>query len=186
MNLNLVGTPVPGADSPWQTSRMALRVVGGSTVTVATEFTRPANTTAYTAKDVVGPAVAAVLTFTGVGREVGGGGYITKARLLTNQSTNTARYRLHLYHTAPSAIADNSPLTLLWANRSYRFGAIDLAAAGTEGSGSDAANSLNAETRLAFICHTDTRDLFGVLETLDAFTPASGQQFFVELTAETN
>ena len=185
-NLGLVTTPVPGVNSPYENARQALRVIGGSTVLVATEFIRPANTTAYAAKDVVGPAVTAVLTFTNIAREVGGGGYLTKARLLTSQSANAARYRLHLYHTAPTAIADNAPFTLLWANRANRLGSIDFAAAGTEGSGSDAANCLNTEIRLAFVCAASNRSLYGLLETLDAFTPTSGQQYFVELTAETN
>lgn len=55
----------------------------------------------------------------------------------------------------------------------------------TEAGASDSARSLNADIRLAY-ANTTNANLFGVLETLDAFTPANGQQFYVELTAEQN
>lgn len=162
--------------------------VGGRTVVASASFTRPADTTAYTAKDTVSnsTSVPTVLTFSNLARIAGGSGYITKARLLTNQSTNTARFRLHLYHTAPTAINDNSPFTLLWANRAIRVGYIDFDAATTEGTGSDSASALNSVIRLAFSCTSASRTLYGALEAIDAFTPASGQEFFAELTAELN
>lgn len=147
------------------------------------EFTRPTNTDQYAAKDVVGPAVAAVMTFEDLAAVVGGGGIIDKVRLLTDQSANVAHYRLHLFHTTPTPIADNAPYTLLWANRANRIGAVDLPPAATEGTGSNAANSINDWVRLDFKCAADSRDIFGVLETLAVFTPASGQGFFVEVTA---
>jgi hypothetical protein len=40
--------------------------------------------------------------------------------------------------------------------------------------------------RLAFVCASASRDLYGMLETRDAFTPASGQKFTVELTLDQN
>lgn len=80
--------------------------------------------------------------------------------------------------------ADNAAYTLLWANRTSRIGYIDFLSGNTEGSGSTAANSLNATVRLPFVCAAASRNVFGLLETLDAFTPASAQNFFIELYSE--
>jgi hypothetical protein len=166
----------------------SLGQVGGHMEPVSATLTRPADTTAYAAKDAVSDSTSAptVLTFSKLARVQGGSGYIVKARLMTNQSTNVARFRLHLYHTAPTAINDNAAHTLLWANRAARIGWIDFAACQTEGTGSDAANALNDTVRLPFSCADTSRHLYGLLEAIDAFTPASAQVFFIELTADLN
>lgn len=157
--------------------------------------TRPANSDPYIARDVVSDG--SVITFANAVNKAGNSGYIVKVRLITNQSTNTARFRLHLYTTAPSPIADNAPFTLLAANAALRIGYIDLPACQTEGFASDAANTLwtmgglnNASIQtpqgaLSFKTTAST-SVFGILETLDAFTPTSGQTFFVELTFDVN
>jgi hypothetical protein len=162
--------------------------VGGSMAYVGVTLTRPADTTAYAAKDAVSNSTSAptVLTFTDLARVNAGSGYIVKARLMTNQSTNTARFRLHLFHTAPTAINDNAAYTMLWANRANRIGYIDFAACSTEGSGSDAAFTQNDTVRLPFVCAAATRNVIAMLETLDVFTPASAQVFYLELTVDQN
>jgi hypothetical protein len=169
-------------------SEAHLGEVGGNTTVVSAEFSRPADTTAYAAKDAVANSTSAptVLTFTNLARVAAGSGYVTKARLMTTQSPNVTQFRVHLYHTAPTAINDNAQWTLLWANRANRIGFIDFNSMQTEGSGSDAANAINGTVRLAFKCASASRNIFGLLETLGAFTPASAQSFFVELTAENN
>jgi len=158
--------------------------VGGNGDVVAATFTRPANVTAYASKDTVSDSTGSptVLTFTNVARVNAGTGYIVKARIMTDQSTNVARYRLHLYNVAPTAINDNAAWTLLWANKEERIGHIDFDGCQTEGTGSDCANAVNATVRLHFAAAT--RTLYGLLETLDAFTPASGQNYYIELSAE--
>lgn len=162
--------------------------VGGNTAAVSVSFTRPADTTAYAAKDAVSNSTSAptVLTFSNLARVNAGSGYITKARVMTDQAANVARFRLHLYHTAPTAINDNAQHTILWANRANRIGFIDFDAMQTEGTGSDAANALNSTIRLAFVCAAASRTIYGLLETRDAFTPANGQNFLIEITSENN
>ena len=158
--------------------------VGGNGAVVAATFTRPANVTAYASKDTVSDSTGSptVLTFTNVARVNAGTGYIVKARIMTDQSTNVARYRLHLFSVAPTAINDNAAWTLLWANKEERIGHIDFDGCQTEGTGSDCANAVNATVRLHFVAAT--RTLYGLLESLDAFTPASGQNYYIELSAE--
>jgi len=160
--------------------------VGGKMLFTSTTFTRPADTTAYAAKDAVGDSTSAptVLSFTNAVRISGGTGYVVGARINTSQTTCVARFRLHLFRTTPTAINDNGAFTLLDANFATRLGYIDFAAMQTEGTGSTAANSQNATVRLPIVCGATT--LFGLLESLDAFTPASAQTFKFELAIEGN
>lgn len=160
--------------------------VSGQLKAASASITRPADVLAYTAKDVVSASPAAVLSFGNLARVNGGSGYITKIRLMTNQSTNTARYRLHLFTSTITPIADNSPYTLLYSNASLRIAAIDLPALITEGTDSTAAYAMDATIRVPFKCASESMTIYGVLETLDGFTPASEQQFFIELTADVN
>lgn len=166
-------------------SELHLGMVSGQGDSIHCEFTRPADATPYAAKDVVGPAVAALLTFSNIARVMGGSFYVVKARLMTNQSTNVAGYRLHLYQdTTPAVIADNAQFALLWANRLVRVGFIDFDACATEGTGSDSAFSLNKDIRLHMKCAVASRNIYGVLYTTAIFTPASGQQYLIDLSVE--
>ena len=166
--------------------------VGGNTITVGIEFTRPADTAIYAAKDVVCNSVGApaALVFTNVARVVAGSGYIVKARLMTDQVACVARFRLHLFNTTPAPIADNALYTLLYANTAARIGHFDFPAMQTEGAGSTAANAILVPNMsnlvMAYVAGGATRNLFGILTTLDVFTPASGQKFYVVLSAENN
>lgn len=156
---------------------------------VEAEFARPADTNAYAALDAVSNSVGApaVLTFPGAVRVAAGSGYITKARLMTDLKTATARLRLHLFIAAPAAIADNAPYTLLYSNRANRIGRIDFPALATEDpANSTAAAAQVADVRLPFKLAAGV-DLFGMLETLDAIAaPASAQNFYVQLTVDQN
>ena len=161
-------------------------------VAVSASFARPSDSTPYGANDAVANSTSAptVLNFADVVGGVGMSGEIVKVRLMTNQSTNQARFRLHLFHTAPTPINDNAAHTILYANRANRIGSVTLPLCSTAGSGSDAANSIAvpgtplSNVPLAFTCAADDTDLYGMLEALDAFTPASGQQFFIEITVK--
>ena len=163
--------------------------VGGRTVRVAATFARPADTSAYAALDTVSTSTSApvVITLSNMARINAGSGYITKARIMTDQKTNTARLRLHLFHTAPTLTNDNAAFPLLWADRANRVGKIDFSPMTTEDpTNSTCAESLNESVRLSFTCEAANTALYGILETLDAFTPASGQNFYISLTAEQN
>ena len=162
-------------------------LVGGHTVAASAAFARPNDTTPYTAGDCVSnSAVATVPLELALGRISGGSGYLVKLRLVTNQVTCTASFRVWLYTTAtPTVGVDNAPFTLLWANRASRVGYVDLAPLASAGAGSDSA-AVFISTQLPFVCSGDTGSLFAVLETKSAFTPAAGQQFFLEALAEVN
>lgn len=167
-------------------------LIGGLTnLTVANvEITRPANTTAYIAKDVIGT----IMTFTNALKTSAGNGYVTKVRLMGDVPTQTFKAKLHLYAVSPSAVVDNDPFTLLYANTTNRLGAIELQALSTEGTGSTACSTIwtagKADTNgfaqgiLAVKGATGSNTIYGILETLDAFTPTSGGKYFIELTID--
>ncbi len=160
--------------------------VGTSGVIKYSETTRPANTTAYAALDVVGVSPGAVGSISGAAVANGGSGYITGVSLMTDQSTNTAQYRIHFFHTAPTAIDDNSQYAMLYANAQYRIGSIDIPALTTEGTGSTAARGSNDDARLLYECAAASTTLYYVIETLTAFTPASGQKFTLRVSLDRN
>ena len=171
-----------------------LGTVGGTTTMVAAaELTRPADTTAYAANDAVSDSTSSPTiwaTFTNIARINVGTGYIVKAKLLTDQAANVAQLRLHLFNAAPTAINDNAAQTMLYANKATWLGAIDFPALTQDGTGSTAAkatvSSGSSSLPLAFVCAAASRTLSGLLEVLGAFTPTSGQKFYIELAAENN
>jgi len=166
--------------------------VGGQLSTVSVEVARPNDGNPYIALDTIADATsgAAVWTFPNMARVAGGSGYIVKAQVMTDQKTCVARLRLHLFNAAVAAINDNSPYLTLYANIANRVGVIDFPGLATE----DPTNSTQAWSQLApgtgilplpFVCAADA-NLYGILETRDAFTPASGQKFTIKLTADQN
>jgi hypothetical protein len=148
---------------------------------VGVEITRPANTTAYAAKDVVADNTTANLIFTNAVPDLGGSGVVTGVQILTDQTTNTTSFILHLYHTAPTAIADNAAFTLLWAERTYHIGTITLAAAVPDGA---VARAQNFAVRIPFNLPVNVNTLYGVLETVGTWTPASAQILRIEISVE--
>lgn len=171
----------------------ALGKVGSNTSVVGVEFTRPSDTTAYAARDVVCNSTSSpsVITFADFARVNQGSGIIIRARLFTDKKDVTAQFRLHLFHTAPTAINDNSPYTLLYVNAANRIGQIDFPAMGSEDPTNStasaairpAADGSSGPPNLWYQAASGSRAIYGVLETLSAFTPASGQKFYVQLAA---
>ena len=165
------------------------RMVFSILTEVSVTITRPADTTAYTAKDAVADStsVPTILTFPDVAFANGRGGYIVSARIYTDQVTNVAQYKLHLFNQAPTPINDNAAMTapLMTDNQTYQGAIIWPAAASEDGSVGAAFAQLTTDVEPIsphmFQCATHSRDLYGMLETLDAFTPASGQTFRVTL-----
>lgn len=160
----------------------------GITDNVNTTFVRPADTTAYAALDAVTNSTSAptILTFSSVARKAGGSGYITTARLQKSTVTTTnATFRLYLFNTAITSVNDNAAYTLLWANRASLVGQINFTLA-TAGSGSDTAAATETNINLAFECAAADTNLYGILMATAAYTPASQENFRVDLFIERN
>jgi hypothetical protein len=142
----------------------------------AITVTRPANTTAYDAGDVVG-ATAAAITFTTAG---GSGllGFLSGVSVLWESTaliSGMANFRLHLYDvTPPSALADGAQWDLPSGDRTAYLGFVDL------GTPVDVGSSLwqqvdKIEKLIKFAAASTT--LYGYLVTEAAWTPTSAQVF---------
>lgn len=139
---------------------------------VTATITRPANTTAYTALDVLGGAitfaniapVATVMEINGVRIEA------DIAAIPSGQTT----FRLHLYSvTPPSALADNAAFDLPSGDRASYLGFIDIPALIDLGSTLYVeANNLNKLVKTAGM------SLFGYLVTTIGFTPAANSEVY--------
>lgn len=153
--------------------------------TVGVELTRPSDTTAYAANDAVSNSTSApsVLTFAAATRVTGGNGYITAVRIRTDQKTNVAQFRIHFFSSSPTAINDNSAQSILYANKATALGYVDVGPLGTEdATASDCAQGQTNGILLPYFCAATS--VFGLLETKTAFTPASGQKFYISVTFE--
>lgn len=168
------------------------KVTGYSTTTFALYSDKALTTpVAGNANFTSGGTVAKPLRFKNMARVNGGGGYLVKATVATDQTTNTESYRLHLYKTPPAGILDNAACTApLYADIPNYVGTIDFPAAKTEGSGATSAyanvtgNIANSNLPMGFTCATGDVDLYALVETPNGFTPANAQGFTFKLLAD--
>lgn len=174
---NDTGNPVPVSGT--------LSAIGYQVAT-STTFTRPADTTQYAANDAVTNSTSAptILEFTNAARVSGGSGLILSARhIKNNTATTNASFRLWIYRSTATAVNDNAQFPLLWANRANRIGFVDFTHT-TQGTGSDSTSSLVTFVNLPFVAAGTS--LFGLLTATAAYTPASGEQHYVELSVVQN
>lgn len=167
--------------------------IGGSTVKLLHEFTRPANTTPYAVNDVVSSNATNIGGYSlgdNVARVQGGNGYFTGFRLVTdNSSTLGVNFRVHFgtYGGAFNETTDNSPLGLVYNNSKAAayLGFVDLPATTIQG-GSGIAYTQDNTQRFPFEADKTASKIYYLIETLNAFTPASGQKFSLHVFAEQN
>jgi hypothetical protein len=163
---------------------------GGNTITVdgrayrvTTTITRPSNTTAYTAGDVVGSTSgSAILTLSGIGPSAGFV-LIQSAALIFSDSTVPAgmgAFRVHFYNASPTAIADNAPFDLVSGDRALYMGYIDLSA--PQDLGSTIYTQVDYPGRLIKLAAASTT-LYAEIETRGAYTPVSAST--IELRVST-
>ena len=168
----------------------ALFVVG-NLVRVSAEFTRPGDTAPYGAGDIVSNSTSAttLLTLTNALRVAGGSGYIVRASLTTDKKSITPRIRVHLFNASdPTVAADNANHKELYADASKRLGFFDLPTMATaaDASSSDMSRAMDNTVRHAVVAAAGSRNLYALLETLDAFTPANGEKFTLTLFVDCN
>jgi len=176
----------PGSDEIFARRRTdgtyAAGIVSAGFRTTVT-ITRPSNTTAYTAGDVVGDTGgSAILTFSNMGPN---SGYvlIQSAALIFSDSavpSGMGSFRVHLYSASPTAIADNAAYDLVSADRSAYMGYFDLPAPVDFGS------TLYTQTdyigRMIKMA-TNSTTVYAQIETKGAYTPVSAST--VELRIST-
>lgn len=141
-------------------------------------ITRPANTTAYLAGDVVGFVAAtggAILHFPNIGtrsrrttRLIGSSLMIYSTGLISGE----AQYRLRCYNAPPaSALGDNDPWDLADADRASYLGKLDLGTPVDEGA------NLYIEAEQAKDVKLEGPDMWAYLQTIGPYTPTSGRVY---------
>lgn len=169
----------------------AIHLAAGSMTRVTATFARPANTTAYTAGDVVSndATTTAPMAFAALARLATGSLYITGAVLATDKKSIVPRIRCHVFTDNTATLAgDNLAYKEVYADASKGHRYFDLPAmiTGTDTTNSDMSKAQDNGLRFPIICATASTTVYVVLEALDAFTPASGQNFSLTLFADTN
>lgn len=143
-------------------------------IDVSATITRPANTTAYTAGDAIGQADAvvaanagtAVLVFQNVPPKAVVEGATIRIDVSAIPSGMTT-LRLHLYSAAPTAILDNAAWDLVAGDRAHYLGYIDLTPVDLGSTIWAQFDSVNKRVSCS------GGDLYGILQTVGAFTPSS-------------
>lgn len=153
---------------------------------ITTTFTRPANTTAYTIGDVVGPVTTpAMQTLAGAARGNGGSGVITDVLLECNLDTVTlGTFRIHFFNASHTPAADNAIFATLHTNAAAYQGFCDPPILVNDAAGAGAAvTRLNAGIDAAkglplrFVCAAGDTGLYAVIVALGAYVPSSGEVF---------
>lgn len=153
----------------------------------STTFTRPADTTAYTANDLVANSTTAgsvvPMTFNITG---GRNARIWRAYIQFNSATVTnAKFNLHLYLSSPTCTnGDNG--AWLTTNSGYQgFIAVDATGQtfsdNTRGYGVYVNNSVFAPM---YVQGGFNQQIFGLLQATAAYTPTSAEVFTVGLIGE--
>ena len=167
--------------------------VVGNLIAVSAEMTRPGagDVNAYAAGDVISNSTSAttLVTLANIFRVASGSGYIVKIRLVTDKKSITPRLRLHFFNANnPTIAADNAPFKEVYADTTKRVGYYDMPAmtTATDTTNSDMSRTLDIDVRMPITAANGSRDLFVAYETLDAFTPASGQKFNLTVLLDNN
>ena len=149
---------------------VALTPVGKS---ASATQTRPDNTTAYDALDVVGTDAATNMEFADLSLNEGGLVAIMGVRLRIDASAIPATmgaFRLHLYSSAPTPITDNVAYNLPSADRDNYLTYVDIPAPIDLGDTLFAKDeNLNVTVKLA----EGSRSLYGILQTIAEYTPTA-------------
>lgn len=164
-----------------------LALVASSVLKQAT-YTRPADTTAYAAGDVLSDSTSAgtYLTFSGVATTNGGGAEVVGVTIVddANQTTKL-QVQLWLFDTAPGAtLNDNAALALSDTDMSHLVAIIPVSNVYVGNTASGASGNcalVTAGQVYKVACASGDTALYGVLVVQNAYTPVSGESLTVKL-----
>lgn len=153
--------------------------VDGKAYRAAVDITRPANTTAYGAGDVIGTGTGddAIFTLSGIGPSAGFV-IVQSIELVIGISavpSGMSGFRLHFYNAKPAAAADNSAFDVGSADRGKYIGYIDLPT--PVDLGSTCFTQIDFPGKL-FKLDTASTSLFCELQTIGGFTPAANSEAY--------
>ena len=184
------GNPLPvDVKSAIPAGENHLGEVGGVIANPSSNFTRPADTTAYAVGDLVANSTTNTsvtpLSWT-ITRVAAGSVMIRRIRLKkSGTSTTNASFRLHLYRTTPATITngDNGAWSTTYSDY---IGAFDVTCdrAFTDAAHGSSGNPLNGTDICLKLASGST--IYGLLEARAAYTPGNAEVFTVELEAVQN
>src|SRR3990167_2587909 len=152
---------------------------------ISASFTRPSNTTAYTAADVVANSTTAatILTFSGVVSVPGGSGIISSAWLIDSAAESTKlQADLFLFAVAPVTYGNDADAFAPTDSEMFDcVGVIEFDGPNDfvvgSGNGLIPGGFLGGHGSLRFQCAQGSVDIYGVLVARNAYTPASAEVF---------
>lgn len=151
-------------------------------VATATAITRPADTTAYAAGDLVANSTTAGSVVAGVisaARAVDAVTSMLRCRLRKSGATLTnAIFRIHFYNTAPTVTNGDNGVWL--STQSGYCGSMDVNIDKAFSSGSEGIGVPTNGSAIVFAPATGTADIYFLIEARAAYTPISAEQFTLE------
>lgn len=159
-------------------------------VTLSTSYTRPADTTAYTANDALADSTSAPAYLTFGSNSLGSAGpkqgWLVGARCVDGcNATTLPQLRLFLFSSAPTAVNDNAAFTLTDANLNACVAVLTfnsfIAGDDTSGAGGNAIALATVSEQVSV-----SGPLFGLVKVLNAYTPVSGEifTFYLDIDAQ--
>lgn len=147
---------------------------------LGTEFTRPADTTAYAVGDLVGNSTSALtaIELTHAALATGRGGWLLSLILSKDGTTVTnATFRAHFWTKQPATSPgnDNAGFGMKYANADHYLGYLDFPTMEVGTGSNTGARAILVNQNFPYKC--DATSLFWVLEARAAYTPASAEKF---------
>ena len=145
--------------------------------------TRPADTTAYAAGDVVAESTSAatVWTFDDCARGAGLGGILQGAAIIDSAAQSTKPdLELYLFTTAPATQNDNAAWAPSDAEMEACIGVIAFSLSNFKVAGANGIISVEGIAKV-FQCAASVRALYGILVARNAYTPISAEKFTISL-----
>jgi hypothetical protein len=148
---------------------------------VSASYTRPNDTTAYTAGDALSDSTTAptVLTFSSVVNQVGGAFCITDIIMDSSANPGTLiQPQLWLFDTAPTPTNDNAALSLTDAEA---LTAILVKSLGSSYTATNNSKFLETNFSTRGKCTSASTSLYGLIKVLNAYTPVANETITVKV-----
>lgn len=175
-----IGKTYEYTGAEWQMPVQPVALMSGGARLVADKLTRPNNTTAYDAGDVLGSDPAANIEFINIAPVEGGHLVIDSVDLEINMTaipSGMTTFTLHLYDAAPTAIADNTAFSQAADSANY-LGYIAITAPKVVGAClRSRVNNIGFKTKT----NGGGKSLWGILVTDAAWTPEASKYTKVTL-----
>jgi len=160
--------------------------VGGNMVNASANFTRPADTTAYAANDLVANSTTAgsvdAMSLT-IGRIAAGSAMLRRAKLhKSGTSVTNANFRVHLFRADPTTVTNGDNGAFSVSGVADYLGAFDvnIGQAFTDGAAGFGVPTVGGEIAIKL---ASGQVIYALLQALGAYTPASAEVFTLTVEA---